>query len=149
MKEKAIFICIILLMFNSITLARSGIKGLGIVLGKPIGVSVKYWISEKRAIDGALAYSFEDDNYIHIHINYLWHLGAIMDLEVDNILFYYGVGPSLKFGKKSLVGARVPLGLEMLLGKKGGIFLELVPVLLLTPKTDIDIHGGIGGRFYF
>src|SRR5258708_39192418 len=36
---------------------EAGRFGVGAIFGEPTGVSVKYWLSDKHAIDGALAWS--------------------------------------------------------------------------------------------
>ncbi|MFC1585769.1 hypothetical protein ACFL5V_09500 [Fibrobacterota bacterium] len=129
--------------------AGDGKLGLGIILGHPTGISGKYWLSQTTAVDAALAYSLMGRGHIYLHADHLWHFSEIIDIE-QNILAYIGIGPSVKVGDHDgLLRARVPLGIELLLGGTGDIFVELVPVLELIPATDVDFDAGIGARFFF
>ena len=41
--------------------------GAGVILGEPIGASLKYWLNERIALDAAVAWSFgnEDEDEVH------------------------------------------------------------------------------------
>ena len=66
---------IILLIFCS--LLSAGRLGIGIILGDPNGISMKFWQSQRTAIDLALAWDFDD--YFHIHGDYLYHFPIQME----------------------------------------------------------------------
>ncbi len=127
--------------------------GLGVIIGEPTGPCFKYWLGSKSAIDGAVAWSFEKNGSLHIHADYLLHYFSFIDVKKGRFPFYYGLGGRIKFGHNDdddRLGVRIPLGLEYLFeGAPPGIFIELVPILDLVPKTEIEYNAAIGVRYYF
>ena len=131
--------------------------GIGIMIGEPTGLSIKYWLDEERAVDGAAAWSFSENDSFQLHGDYLIHNYAL--LEEDNLPVYYGVGGRLKFKDSNgrgrneddaIFGIRVPLGITYLLVDEPiDLFFELVPVLDLSPDVDLDLNVAIGLRYYF
>jgi hypothetical protein len=133
--------------------------GIGIIAGEPTGLSVKYWLDDTQAIDGAAAWSFWDDDGFQLHADYLWHNFDLIDAGgVEGKLpVYYGVGARLKFeednGKgddgDTVFGIRVPLGISYLFEQgRLDVFAEIVPVLDLAPDVDLDLQLAVGLRFY-
>jgi hypothetical protein len=68
---------------------------------------------------------------------------------------YVGVGGRLKIKNNkgnddNRFGIRVPLGIVyMLESAPVDVFLEIAPILDLTPKTDVSVNGGLGFRYFF
>ncbi len=127
--------------------------GLGIIAGEPTGPCFKWWLGSKSAIDGAVAWSFDKKGSLHIHADYLLHNFSLIKVNKGRLPFYYGLGGRIKFGHDDdddRLGVRIPLGLEYLFdGAPPGIFIELVPILDLVPKTEIEYNAAIGIRYYF
>lgn len=124
--------------------------GLGIIIGEPTGLSVKYWTSSNSAFDGALAWSFVDEAAFHIHVDYLLHNFDLIKVPEGRLPLYYGIGGRIKASDNARIGVRVPVGLAYLFsGAPVDVFLEVVPILDLAPKTAFKINAAIGGRFYF
>ena len=42
--------------------SQSGRFGAGIIIGEPTGASLKYWLNDTMAVDGAFGWSFHDDS---------------------------------------------------------------------------------------
>ncbi len=133
--------------------------GIGIIAGEPTGLSVKYWLDDTQAIDGAAAWSFWDDDGFQLHADYLWHNFDLVDPGAADgkLPVYYGVGARLKFeednGKgddgDTVFGIRVPLGISYLFEDgRFDVFAELVPVLDLAPDVELDLQLAVGLRFY-
>jgi hypothetical protein len=129
--------------------------GLGIVAGEPTGLSVKKWMDDKSAIDGALAWSFVDETSFQIHSDYLRHRFDFTEEFKGQLPFYYGIGARIKFkgndkgNDDTKLGVRIPVGLTYIFQKKPiDLFMELVPILDITPKTDIKLNAAIGVRYY-
>ncbi len=124
--------------------------GLGVILGEPTGVSAKYWVGSRNAVDGGLAWSFRHSGFFHVHADYLWHIPLKLE-SVERLNFYVGIGGRLGFGSGStLVGARIPVGLVYWPSSVPlDVFLEVAPVLDLAPATEFSGNGGIGVRFFF
>lgn len=126
--------------------------GIGIILGEPTGLSGKYWISEDKAFDAALAYSFLDDNKsLAFHADYLYHLNGIIDRHYKMPLYYgFGVRFRLRENKDNSFGVRGVIGLIVYLREAPvDIFFEVAPVFRLLPNTNIDFDIAIGARYFF
>ncbi len=124
--------------------------GLGIILGEPTGISLKYWTSRTTAIDGAIAWSLGKHNRMYFHGDYLWHNDRIINVSKGRLPIYYGVGARLGFNGDSSLGIRGVIGLDYQFATIPlDMFLELVPVMNLAPSTDFDFNGAIGVRYFF
>ena len=148
---KSIFIIIgFLVLFSSLNYSQDKEIGAGIIVGEPTGLSFKYWLTEKTALDAGLAWSFVDENAFQIQADYLIHNFNLIKVSKGKLPFYFGIGGRLKFSTDVILGVRVPLGLAYLFSDEPiDIFLEIVPILDLLPKTDFTISAAIGGRYFF
>lgn len=134
--------------------------GLGLIVGEPTGLSVKYWLDEEQAIDGAVAWSFWDGDGLELHADYLWHDYDLLGDEPSSgkLPVYFGVGARLKFREDeglghddndTLFGIRVPVGIGYLFqGKPFDLFAEISPILDLTPDVELDLSIAVGLRYY-
>lgn len=144
-----LFVSVALLICGAVQAQDSGF-GLGIIIGEPTGISAKQWIDSRTAIDGAIAWSFEKKNALHLHGDLLYHSFTPPRINRGKFAWYYGIGGRIKFEDDSKVGVRVPLGMDYLLGTAPlDFFLELVPILDLAPSTDFSLNAAIGIRYFF
>jgi len=138
-----------------------GNLGIGLILGEPTGLSVKYWLDEEHAVDGGVAWSFWDGDGFQLHSDFLWHNFDLLDNPggVDGKLpVYLGVGARLKFrddegrhhdDNDTVFGIRVPLGISYVFdGKPLDLFAEIAPILDLTPDVELNFSLAVGVRFY-
>ena len=161
MKCKIAFIGLLILIANSNAHALDNLSerfGLGLILGEPTGVSMKYWLNKDEAIDGALAWTLSDNDSFQLHGDYLFH-----DYQLSNSdqwPVYYGVGALLRFkhdegrhhdDNETIFGLRVPIGMSYLFEKDTPFefFFEVAPILEVAPDIDLDVNASIGIRFYF
>ena len=130
--------------------AQEGL-GLGIILGEPTGVSFKSWLSTTTAFDMAAAWSFVDEDALHLHGDYLIHNYGVFQVSKGYMPFYYGIGARLKTqSNDSRVGIRFPVGVNYLFARDPiDIFFELVPILDVTPSTDFNLNASLGARYFF
>jgi hypothetical protein len=150
MRTIKFFIIIITLFFAMNISAQSKGIGLGLIVGEPTGISFKYWTGSTTAFDAALAWSFIDEGAFHIHGDYIFHNMRLISVPEGTLPFYYGIGVRIKTSNDTRLGVRVPLGLAYLFNNAPiDIFLEVVPILDLTPKTDFSINAALGARYYF
>lgn len=162
MQKRIFLIVLVVVLLSGFTPVRGGDLGLGIIIGEPTGLSSKLWLSPKSAVDGGLAWSFEGHGSLYLHLDYLRHDFNLIHVDKGKLPLYYGIGGRLLFLEGSRwwrdphvshefhFGLRIPVGLEYILsGNKVGLFLEIAPVLDLTPSTELDVNGGIGIRYFF
>ncbi len=126
--------------------------GVGAILGEPTGLSLKYWLSNITALDGAVAWKFaHDESRLQIHADHLWHID-IHDAHITQgrLPFYLGVGLRVESGPHPNAGVRIPLGLAFLFNAAPiELFSEIVPVVRFAPDSGSDLEGGVGVRYYF
>ena len=129
--------------------------GLGVIVGEPTGLSLKFWQSRTSAIDFGAAWSFSDNSAFHLHGDVLFHKFDLIHVDKGQLPFYFGIGARVKFvdtpDDDVLVGLRIPLGLDYLFG--GGtpldVFFEVVPIVDLVPDTDASLNASVGLRYWF
>jgi len=148
---------VLMLVVTSANARTQDTFGLGVILGEPTGLSLKYWLDADRAIDGGAALSYSENDSFQLHGDYLIHDYDLFN--ADDLPFYYGLGARLKFkdddggGRNrhhEIFGIRIPLGITYLFEDAPlDLFFELVPVLDLSPEVELDIGAAIGLRFYF
>jgi len=151
LRKLSIVLCLLMFAFILNTMkAQDKNIGLGIIVGEPTGISFKYWTSSTTAFDAALAWSFIDGGAFHIHADYIFHNFNLIRFSEGRLPFYYGIGGRIKTADKTQVGVRVPLGLAFMFNNTPvDIFLEVVPILNLAPKTDFRINAALGARYFF
>jgi len=148
-KIKYIIVLLSVFFLSNINAQSKGI-GLGLIIGEPTGISFKYWTGSTTAFDAALAWSFIDEGAFHIHGDYIFHNMRLISVPEGTLPFYYGIGARIKTANDTKLGVRVPLGLAYLFSNAPvDIFLEVVPILDLMPKTDFSINAAIGARYFF
>ena len=152
MKTKFFVIPLIVLFAANVFALERKTFGVGVIAGEPTGVTVKYMLDNKSAIDGGIGWETSGDNEFHIYADYLYHMYDLIKVPQGKLPLYFGGG--IRFvdreKKDDKFGVRLPVGIEYLFENVSlGAFFELVPVLNLTPDTDFDLEGGIGIRFFF
>ena len=140
--------------------AEKGIFGAGLIVGEPTGVSVKYYLGNDTAIDGAIGAAFLGGG-IQVHGDFLWHPFILERADGFVLPFYFGVGLRVlnhdgdgADDDHVRIGARVPVGIlfdftEIPLD----VFAEIAGVADYRSRGDstfgLDINGGAGVRYYF
>jgi hypothetical protein len=148
-KIKYILVLFSILFLSNVNAQSNGI-GLGLIIGEPTGISGKFWTGSTTAFDAGLAWSFIDENAFQIHADYLFHNIRLITVSEGKLPFYYGIGARLKTANEIKVGVRVPLGLAYLFQNLPiDIFVEVVPILDIIPKTDFQINAALGARYFF
>ena len=124
--------------------------GAGIILGEPTGITAKWWNSNDRAIDLAVAWSTGRNDRFNLHGDYLIHRYDLISVDAGKLPIYYGIGARMGFGDEVDLGVRIPVGIAYEFPNDPfELFFEIVPVLNLYPGTDFDANGGFGVRYYF
>lgn len=126
--------------------------GMGVLLGEPSGLSMKWWTGLRSAWAAGVGYSFKDESDLHGHVDYLWHKVRDLGSDQPRLPLYYGIGARYRandVGDDS-IGIRIPIGLEYLFASSSfDVFFEIVPVLDVVPELDFDANVGVGARYFF
>jgi hypothetical protein len=148
--KRLMLLCTFIFIVDAAAHAQGRGFGLGVIMGEPTGLSAKGWVSPRGALDAGLAWSFRRDGFLLAHADYLWHFHDVVNTE-QRVIPYIGIGG--RFGAKdgeSIAGIRIAGGLSWWPeGVPIDVFLEIAPVLDLTPATEMSANGGIGVRFFF
>ncbi len=139
---------------------RSGLFGLGVVVGEPTGLSAKYWTRSNRALDFALGASYYSD--FRFHATYLFHIDAF---NYQRFPLFYGIGISITgkgnrtvvLGRNTItrrgelgMGPRGALGVSYLLPSAPfDLFFEIGATLFVVQPVGLELDLLIGTRFYF
>jgi hypothetical protein len=130
--------------------AQSRGFGLGVIVGEPTGISGKLWLGERTAADGAVAWSVGRKDAVQVHGDFLVHAFDLIHVERGRLPFYYGIGGRLKASGESHLGVRIPVGVNYHPSATPiDVFLEIVPIMDLTPRTAWDVNAAIGARYFF
>ena len=170
--RKPILLCGFLLLCASICCswprsarAEGGDFGLGLILGSPTGLSLKFYLGQDTAIDGAVGAAFAGGSGIHAHADLLWHPWVLAREDVFDLGVYLGLGGRILShnqrdrGDDYHLGARGPVGLVFDFSK-GEIpldaFVEIALVVdfvaaAVQDESTIEItaNAGLGARYYF
>jgi len=137
-------------MICGISLAQDSGFGLGVILGEPSGISFKHWTGYNTALTGAVAWAFGREDAFHLHLDYCIHSFRLIKAERHEIPFYYGIGFRFKDERRDRLGVRFPLGIIYMFDEVPlDIFLEIVPLFDLAPKTELSFNGAVGIRYFF
>jgi len=158
------YICLILVLLSifgiqNIAHAQSDGIGIGAIINAPTGLSIKGWINETQAIDGALTFHVGDNfSEVYMHSDYLFHVTNSLDVQSGALRFYYGGGVrfiwshfSNRFTNQDdfQIGARGPIGLDYGLDSANiDIFMELAPTLNVQEDLYFGFEGGLGFRYF-
>ena len=150
-KQIRAWIVIAALFAAPATCLAQGKFGIGIIVGEPTGVSAKIWLGQRSAIDLAAAWSFADEEALHLHGDYVKHFFDLIDVSKGSLPLYVGIGGRVKFGENDdFIGVRIPVGLAYLFeGIPLDVFLEVVPLLDVAPDTEFTLNAAIGVRYFF
>ncbi len=126
--------------------------GAGLVVGEPTGPTAKYWLNDTFAIDGTVGWSLQDDDSIFVNADVLWHDFDLIPATRGRSAVYFGVGPGIEFRRHddNRFGARAPVGISYMLDNKPvDVFVEIAPILDVSPDLRGDFNAGMGIRFWF
>lgn len=163
--------CLILLfpmisVFADSSAGSSGKFGLGLTLFGPTGISGKYILNQKSAVEGSLGLGTIGNGKAHLHVVYLHN---IMELSPSLSLYVGGGGVYQErnadgnsgrgrglgnlFRDRSYepsLGIRAPLGLSFLTqDRRFELSGEVYMQVFVTGKNGVDVGLALAGRYYF
>ena len=125
--------------------------GLGAVVGDPTGVTGEQWLANSRALDFAAAWSLDENNSMDLSADHVWYDFDALGTERHSVALHYGLGGRalLRDHADDHIGLRMPVGLTWFAdGGRVGLFMQVAPVLDVTPSTDMTVQGGVGARYF-
>jgi hypothetical protein len=135
------------------TTSDTGRLGAGVIIGEPTGASLKYWLDDRVAVDGAFGWSFHNDSVFYMQSDVLWHNFDLIPVPRGRLPVYFGVGGLVRFrdnNNDNQVGIRVPVGLSYMPDDLPmDVFVEIGPALDITPNVQGEVTGGVGVRYWF
>jgi hypothetical protein len=123
---------------------------LGGMVGEPTGLSAKFWTSDNTAVTTAAAWSFDNDDDVHLHADVTTHDFGLFEVDKGELGLYYGLGGRILVDDNDddRFGFRVPVGLAYLFESAPvTLFGEAAPLLDVAPATEFGMQGAIGVRF--
>jgi len=123
--------------------------GAGVVLGVPFGVTAKYWLDPRYAVQTHLGVS---DGDLNVNADFLRNFDSVLPRKVPGtrIPVYAGLGLKFKGERETFIGIRFVGGVSMFHSKKPvEFFFEVAPVLRLAPNEGGTFDGAFGIRRYF
>ena len=131
----------------------AGKFGVGLIAGEPMGVSMKYWVNNRLALDGAVGWSSRDDSDVYLHGDVLWHNFHLIPVSQGRLPVYFGIGGLVRFRdnhRANEAGIRFPVGLSYMFDNAPvDVFAEVGPAIDFAPDVRGDITGGVGVRYWF
>ncbi|MFH0988496.1 MAG: hypothetical protein V1799_00595 [bacterium] len=125
--------------------------GFGVILGSPSGFTMKYWDSDRTAVQGAIGSS---GHGVVAVADYLYHTETFRNKDWR---FYYGPGAFMGelLGGPEIENQKVGLGIRgvfganyMIPGHPFELSIELGPALMVIPKIGMGVGLGVSFRFY-
>ncbi len=127
--------------------------GAGLIIGEPTGASVKYWLNDTMAVDGAAGWSWHNHTDFYLHSDVLWHDFDLLPVAQGQLPVYFGLGGLVRFrdaNNDNQVGIRVPVGISYIFANAPvDVFAELAPALDVAPNVRGEMMGGVGIRYWF
>jgi hypothetical protein len=151
MKKGGIVVLFFILTFTNIKSLYANEFSLGIAAISPTGLSAKFWLSDKHAIDLFGSWSFSSDKF-NFHSDYLIHNFNLLKVDENPMAFYYGVGARIKDEEEEdlIIGVRMPFGITYLMSKVPvDVFGEVAPRVNIVPSTNFGLDVMIGIRYRF
>ena len=152
-----LFFLIVLLATNSFAAGRKDI-GISVYAGDPDGITGKYMLKNNRAVAVGFGWKETGDKETQIYGDYLFYKWSFIKVPDGKMALYFGGGGRyISYGgddgkkkKDDEFGLRIPVGVEYFFWQSQlGAFGEFVPVLNLTPDSEMEFGGAIGIRFFF
>lgn len=150
MRKFAFFLAILVFFLSSRISAQESHSGLGVIFIEPTGLSWKFWWGKRGALHTAVGWSSQKGNKLVTQADYLFSFVDIFKGEMSKVQLSFGFGGRLKFKKDTHFGIRFPLAVDFISKKVPlNFFLEIVPLLNLTPGAGFDLIGAVGFRYLY
>lgn len=142
--------------------AEKGVIGVGLIIGEPLGVSAKLYLSDDTALDAAVGGAILGGG-IQAHADFLWHPWVLENRSNFVLPAYVGAGLRVLNHRAGTVGD-FHIGIRAVAGLLFDfktvpldVFVEVAPSLdYIIARDDPDhagfaigVSAGLGARYYF
>jgi hypothetical protein len=146
-KRSIVAAAALLFVLSPISRAQARRSGVGLILIEPSGLTGKAWLSRSTALQGAVGWSPQKDNRLHLSADILLFNFPLQGDRNLGLELYLGLGGKIVFRDNDQVGVRFPVGVDFLLRKAPlNFFFEIVPTYNLS---RIELFGALGFRYIF
>jgi hypothetical protein len=130
--------------------ANNGMSGIGIIIGNPTGISLKFPNDKETHFNAVISWALKNDPDIYLHVDYIFKTFApIAFTQQFSMTPIIGVGGRLE-STHGNSGIRLPFGLTHKLQKNPIEFLiEIIPALDIFPATDFNVGVAFAVRYLF
>jgi hypothetical protein len=150
MMKRILFFIILVVLLVHIGFSQDHGLGLGLMIGKPTGISFKGWVTNTGAIQLGIGYpSPSSRGGTALSAEYLWHSHVFRSHE--SFPLFYGLGGifGISIGT-NMTGARGVLGIAWWPHRSSlDVFLQLVPTIYFEPSSHFEFEFGFGVRYFF
>ena len=140
----------VLLACTALPARAAGEKfGAGVVLGVPFGLTAKYWLGARDAVQ---AHAGISDGDLTMSADYLVNFDKVLPRKVAGarMPLYAGLGLKIKTESETFFGIRFVAGVSMFHSTRPfEFFAEVAPVLRVAPRSGAALDGAVGFRRYF
>lgn len=143
MKTLLAFVCLFAAGTSPLCAAEPDAIGAGVIVGNPPGVTAKFWYGN-RAMDTGIVFGRD----LTLYGDYLWNIFKVLPQSSGGKApVYMGVGFQVSPDE---FGLRVVTGFAYWFPHSPvEMFLDVVPVLRLTPGNSGGLGVSAGLRYYF
>ena len=146
MEKLLICICVLAAGAGPLWAQKAGDAGIGIMFGRPMGVTGKAWLSDSTALDAGVAMHRRTTLYS----DYLVHFNTLPQAYAAKLPVYLGLGLQESDSRRVNMGLRGVAGIAYWLPRSPlELFLEAVPVMRLSRGEHVNLERSIGLRYYF
>lgn len=156
-------VTVLLFVMIQFIAAQPGSFGVGVIVGEPVGLSAKVWLTDVTAVSGAAGWSIGGDRMegyyynvreqdrFHLHLDLLWHSFDLIKM-LERYPVYAGIGARMNSGAgraesfafRGVVGiAWLPRALPV------DVFMEFVPMVQMSQSVGVGFDAGVGMRYFF
>ena len=157
LKERGLLLALVMIFMAGLSnpgLAQlqKGDMGIGLQIGRPSGLSLKYLNPGSVSVDMLAAWDLGDFLFFNAHGLFEMPIGG-----GEGLRFFYGPGVFLGihdrdkrryFGNDLSIGISGTAGLSFWIHRME-LYIRVTPRLALIEATDGDIGGGFGFRYFF
>jgi hypothetical protein len=124
----------------------------GLMVGEPTGPTVKYFLNDTIAVDGAAGWSAYRHADAEIHGDILLHDFNLLPVSQGKLPVYVGAGLMVRFrhDRDNQAGVRIPFGISYMFENiPVDVFAEIGPAIIFAPSFQGEVVGGFGARYRF